>query len=173
MSTQIGLEVLKSDLLLRLLDLLIWLLMLAFLKTFSTNRFNGSCVGFFIFFKFVTYCFDSQNLIERNAFFKRIRICGFCVQIFLTVSCFVISVVWSLLFVSLQTRVSTNSILCLENLKSNLMDQCFWFVKFLKFLNASSDVVHIMKISPMNRKKRIDLSLIRELRIEDFFQIFT
>lgn len=101
MSTQIGLEVLKTDLLLRLLDLLIWLLMLAFLKTFSTNRFNRSCVGFLIFFKFLTYCFYSQNLIERNFFFKRIRLCGFGVQIFLTISCFVISVVCSLLFVSL------------------------------------------------------------------------
>lgn len=97
MSTQIGLEELKSDLLLRLSDLLIWLLILAFLKTFSTNRFNRSCAGFLIFFKFVTYCFYSQNLIERNAFFKRIRICGFCVQTFLTVSYFVIRV-WSVVF---------------------------------------------------------------------------
>ena len=59
-----------------------------------------------------------------------------------------------------------NSNLCLENLKSNLMGWCFWFVKFLKFLNSSTDLVHIMK--PMNRKKRIDLSLIRGLRIENF-----
>ena len=46
MSTQIGFEVLKSDLLLRLLTLLICLLMLVFLKTFYTNHFNRSCVGF-------------------------------------------------------------------------------------------------------------------------------
>ena len=39
----------------------------------------------------------------------------------------------------------------------------FGFVKFLKFLNSSSDLVHIMKILSMNCKKRMDLSLIREL----------
>ena len=47
MSVQTGLEVLKSILLLRLSTLLIWLLMLAFLKNFCTNHFNRSCVGFF------------------------------------------------------------------------------------------------------------------------------
>ena len=42
------------------------------------------------------------------------------------------------------------------------MDWCFWFIKFLKLLH-SADKLHIMKISSINCKKRIDLSSIRGL----------
>ena len=45
----------------------------------------------------------------------------------------------------------------------SLLVLAFIFVKFLKFVNSSSDLVHIMNITSMNYKKRMDLSLIREL----------
>ena len=56
-----------------------------------------------------------------------------------------------------------NPILHLENFKSNLIDWCTWFIKFLNLLSFSLDLVHIMKILSMNRNKRIDIFFMRGL----------
>ena len=88
-------------------------------------------VQFFCIFRFSNILFLFSELDYKQGFFKRVQICGFCTQLFFTIT------------------------------------SCF---TSLRFLSSSSDLVHIMKITSMNYKKRMDLSLIRELM--DFFSNF-
>lgn len=87
MPVQIRLEVLKSDLFLKLSTLLIWLWMLAFLLPFPQNVLI-ELVHVFCLFRFLNIFFLFSVLHYKQGLFKRVWTCGFCVQVVLAINYF-------------------------------------------------------------------------------------